>query len=61
LKAGQSFVSSEKTSAGLSLTSLPLLGAMLVRSAAVELGSGTLKPPKWCTSELGRLPDRHGA
>ena len=40
LKAGQSFVSHEKTSAGLS--SMPLLGAMLVRSAAVELGSGTL-------------------
>ena len=42
LKAGQSFVSPEKTSAGLSFYSMPLLGAMLVRSAAVELGSGTL-------------------
>ena len=20
-----------------------------------------LKEPKWCTAELGRLPDRHGA
>ena len=46
LKTDQSFVAPEKTSAGLSeaLTSMmPLLpGAMLVRSAAVELGSGTL-------------------
>ena len=42
--ADQSFVAPEKTSAGLSVTSMmPLLpGAMLVRSAAVELGSGTL-------------------
>jgi hypothetical protein len=42
LKAGQSFVSPEKTGAGLSFSSMPLLGAILVRSAAVELGSGTL-------------------
>ena len=39
LNEGQSFVSHGKTSAGLSFSSMPLLGAMLVRSAAVELGS----------------------
>jgi len=40
LNDGQSFVWPEKTSARLSLSSMPLLGVMLVR--AVELGSGTL-------------------
>jgi hypothetical protein len=43
LNEDQSFVSPEKASAGLSLSSMmPLLKAMLVRSAAVEPGSGTL-------------------
>jgi len=42
LNEDQSFVSPEKTISGLSFSSMPLLGAMLVRSAAVELGSGTL-------------------
>ena len=40
LNAGQSFVSPEKKSAALSFSSMPLLGVMLARSAAVELGSG---------------------
>jgi hypothetical protein len=40
LNGGQSLASLEKIGDGLSLSSMPLPGAMLARSAAAELGSG---------------------
>ena len=46
-----------------SLEAPPRGHALTTRSAVMEKVDliGNVRKPKWCTAELGRLPDRHGA